>query len=210
MWRTYLYSVALFLFVVSWILVWIVMTVLLIERRDQPRPGAVGTAVELGCEGRASEQVQACACPHRSCGKPPRRRPQANDNKTPSSLKTNVLSGNKSRHTHRLVISHGCGAGSRNRRSAESCQTPSTRSRWRRPGSSRRSCGETEPIIQEKINQETEHNKVPRNQYTDKVVNVTVVIQEQVSPDSSDAQRVGEGNPTSEFGLDLRYSERAC
>ena len=113
-------------------------------------------------------------------------------------------------HTYRLVISHGCGAGSRNRRSAESCQTPSTRSRWRRPGSSRRSCGETEPIIQEKINQETEHNKVPRNQYTDKVVNVTVVIQEQVSPDSSDAQRVGEGNPTSEFGLDLRYSERAC
>ena len=30
--------------------------------------------------------------------------------------------------------------------------------------------------------------KIPQNQYTDKVVNVNVVIQEQVSPDSNDAQ----------------------
>ena len=29
---------------------------------DQPRPGTAGMAVELGCEGRASEKVQACAC----------------------------------------------------------------------------------------------------------------------------------------------------
>ena len=40
---------------------------------------------------------------------------------------------------HALVILHGSGAGSRNRRSTESCQTVSTRSKWRRPGSSRRS-----------------------------------------------------------------------
>ena len=34
----------------------------------------------------------------------------------------------------------------------------------------------------------TEYIQIPQNQYTDKVVKVTVVIQEQVSPDSNDAQ----------------------
>ena len=54
-------------------------------------------------------------------------------------------------------------------------------SKWRRPQSSRRSRRETKPSTQEKINKETEHIKMPQNQYTDKVVDVTVVIQEQVS-----------------------------
>ena len=45
-----------------------------------------------------------------------------------------------------------------------------------------------EKITQEKINRETEYFKIHQNQCTDKVVDVTVVIQEQVSPDSNDAQ----------------------
>ena len=67
-----------------------------------------------------------------------------------------------------------------------------------------------EKINQEKSNHETEYINIPQNQYTDRVVDVTVVIQEQVSQIKRCTDRVGEGNPTSEFGLDLRYSERAC
>ena len=67
-----------------------------------------------------------------------------------------------------------------------------------------------EKINQEKCNHETEYIKIPQNQYTDRVVDVTVVIQEQVSKIKRCTDRVGEGNPLSEFGLDLRYSERAC
>ena len=52
---------------------------------------------------------------------PPRRRLQTNDHKTQTSVKTNVLSGNKCRPT--LVILHGSGADSRNQRSMET-QTP--------------------------------------------------------------------------------------
>ena len=66
-----------------------------------------------------------------------------------------------------------------------------------------------EQITQEKINQETESINIPQNQYTDNVVDVTVVIREQVSQIKRCTERVGEGNPLSEFGLDLRYSERA-
>ena len=55
-------------------------------------------------------------------------------------------------------------------------------STWRRPGSSRRSRREAEPvtqekITQEKINPETEYIQVPQNQYTDKVVGASVAIQ---------------------------------
>ena len=58
----------------------------------------------------------------------------------------------------------------------------------RSPGSSRRSRRETKPITQEKIKQETvhtkrnetEHIKIPQSQYTDKVVDMTVVLQEPV------------------------------
>ena len=39
------------------------------------------------------------------------------------------------------------------------------------------------------------HVKIPQNQYTDKVVDMSVV---------------GKGDPISGFGLDLRYCERAC
>ena len=60
-------------------------------------------------------------------------------------------------------------------------------STWRRPGSSRRSRRETKPIIQEKINHvtkhtkrnETTHIKITQNQYTDKVVDVSVERQGQ-------------------------------
>ena len=55
-------------------------------------------------------------------------------------------------------------------------------SKWRRPGSSRRSRRETKPNNQEKINHvtkhtkrnETTHIKITQNQYTDKVVDVSV------------------------------------
>ena len=46
-----------------------------------------------------------------------------------------------------------------------------------------------------------------QNQYTDKATDVTVVIGEIVTQMQT-MHRVGEGNLTSEFGLDLRYSER--
>ena len=65
--------------------------------------------------------------------------------------------------------------------------------KWRSPGSSRRSRRETKPITPEKINQETKHTKrnetkhikITQNQYTDKVVDVTVVRQEPVSQKSN-------------------------
>ena len=62
-------------------------------------------------------------------------------------------------------------------------------SKWIRPGSSRRSRKETEPFNQEKINQETEYTKIPQNQYTDRVVDVTVVMKEQASSEPNDAQK---------------------
>ena len=104
----------------------------------------------------------------------------------------------------------------KNQRCTESCQTPSTRSKWRRPESSRRSRRETKPstqekITQEKINQETECIKIPQNQYTDKVVNVTDCdTGTGFTRFKRCTDRVGDGNPISEFGLDFRFSERAC
>ena len=62
-------------------------------------------------------------------------------------------------------------------------------------------------INQEKVNHETDYIKISQNQYTDKAVNVTVVTGEIVTQMQT-MHRVGEGNLTSEFGLDLRYSER--
>ena len=44
------------------------------------------------------------------------------------------------------------------------------------------------PVTQEKINHGTEYIKISQNPYTDKVVDVTVVRQEPVSPDVNDAQ----------------------
>ena len=63
-----------------------------------------------------------------------------------------------------------------------------------------------EKINQEKINHKTKYIKISQNQYTDKVVDVTVVIGEIVTLMQT-MHRVGEGNLTSEYGLDLRYSE---
>ena len=65
-------------------------------------------------------------------------------------------------------------------------------SKWRHPGSSRRSRKETEPITQEKINQETEYINIPQNQHTDKVVDVTVVRQETVHQNQTMHKRAGE------------------
>ena len=48
-------------------------------------------------------------------------------------------------------------------------------------------------INQEKINHETDYIKISQNQYTDKVVGVTDVIQKQVSPRiKRRTERVGE------------------
>ena len=63
-------------------------------------------------------------------------------------------------------------------------------SKWRLPGSSRRSRSETKPITQEKINHvtkhtkrnETKHIKITQNQYTDKVVDVSVEMQRHFPP----------------------------
>ena len=66
-------------------------------------------------------------------------------------------------------------------------------------------------INQEKINNKTRYIKISQNQYTDKVVDVTVVIQKQVSSRiKRRAERVGERDSTSGIELDLRCSERAC
>ena len=67
---------------------------------------------------------------------------------------------------------------------------------------------EMKPVTQEKINHGTEYIKIPQNPHTDKVVDATVVIGEIVTLMQT-MHRVGEGNPMSEFGLDLRYCERA-
>ena len=64
-------------------------------------------------------------------------------------------------------------------------------------------------INQEKINHKTRYIKISQNQYTDKVVDVTVVIQKQVSRRCKRCtERVGEGDSTSGLELDIRYSER--
>ena len=78
----------------------------------------------------------------------------------------------------------------------------------RSPGSSRRSRRETKPVKQEKINHETEYTKIAQHQYTDKVVEVTVVIQEHVSQIKRCTDRVGERDAISEFGLNLRHSSQ--
>ena len=62
------------------------------------------------------------------------------------------------------------------------------------------------PVTQE-INHETECIGT-QHQYTDKAVDATVVIREIVTLMQT-MHRVGQGNLTSEFGLDLRYSESA-
>ena len=64
-------------------------------------------------------------------------------------------------------------------------------------------------INQEKINHKTKCIK-PQNQYTDKVVDVTVVIQKQVSPRiKRRTERVGERDSTSGLEMDLWKSEHA-
>ena len=67
---------------------------------------------------------------------------------------------------------------------------------------------EMKPVTQEKINHGTKYIKIPQNLYTDEVVDVTVAIQKQFHLMQT-MHRVGEGNLTSDFGLDLRYSESA-
>ena len=67
---------------------------------------------------------------------------------------------------------------------------------------------EMKPVTQEKINHGTGYIKFPQNPYTDKAVDATVVKGEFVAMMQT-MHRVGEGNLTSEFGLDLRYSESA-
>ena len=58
------------------------------------------------------------------------------------------------------------------------------------------------PVTQEKINHGTEYIKIPQNPHTDKLVDVTDAIQKQF-PLMQTMHRVGEGNLTSEFGLDF-------
>ena len=106
-------------------------------------------------------------------------RPTTNDNKTKTSLESNVLSQPGAvRHWESYMV-----AEQRDDHMADE-------SKWRRPRSSRRSRRETEPIIQEKINHvtkhtkrnETTHIKITQNQYTDKVVDVSVERQGQDPP----------------------------
>ena len=94
-------------------------------------------------------------------------RPTTNDNKTKTSLESNVLSQPGAvRQLESYMV-----AEQRDDHMADE-------SKWRRLGSSRRSRRETKPIIQEKVNHvtkhtkrnETTHIKITQNQYTDKVV----------------------------------------
>ena len=55
--------------------------------------------------------------------------------------------------------------------------TSSTQSKWRSLKSSSWQCREKNSIIQEKINQATKHIKNPELQFTDKVVDNSVVAQ---------------------------------
>ena len=65
--------------------------------------------------------------------------------------------------------------------------------------------------INQKINHKTKYIKISQNQYTDNVVDVTVVMMKQVSPRiKRRTERVGERDSTSGLELDLRYSEHAC
>ena len=58
------------------------------------------------------------------------------------------------------------------------------------------------------INHETEYIKIHQNQYTDKLL-MRLLRHRSRFPRSNDAQaELEKENPTSEFGLDLRYSER--
>ena len=76
----------------------------------------------------------------------------------------------------------------RDDRMADESNTSSTRSK-RSPGSSRRSRRETKPTTPKKINQETDHTKqnetkhikIPQNQCTDKIVDVSSAEQRKVS-----------------------------
>ena len=69
----------------------------------------------------------------------------------------------------------------------------------------------TKKTNQEKINHKTKYIKISQNQHTDKVVDVTVVMQKQVSTRiKRRTERVGEGDSTSGLELDLQYSEHAC
>ena len=66
-------------------------------------------------------------------------------------------------------------------------------------------------INQEKINHKTNYIKISQDWYTDKVVDVAVLIQKQVSPRiKRRTERVGERDSTSGLEFDLRYSEQAC
>ena len=65
-------------------------------------------------------------------------------------------------------------------------------------------------INQEKINHKTKYIKVSQNQCTEKVVDVTVVMQKEVSTRTKRrTERVGERDSTSGLELELQYSEHA-
>ena len=55
------------------------------------------------------------------------------------------------------------------------------------------------------INQETKYIKFHQNQCTDRAVEVSAVMQEQVSQIQLMRRIFGEGYLTRKFGLDLRY-----
>ena len=87
--------------------------------------------------------------------------------------------GNKCRHA--LGNLHGSGAGSRNRRSTECCETPLTSRSGDVPNH--------QEDRTEKRNQSPKRRSTTRPSTSDNVVDVTDVRQEPVSPDVSDAQK---------------------
>ena len=87
--------------------------------------------------------------------------------------------------------------------------TSSTQSKWRSPESSRRPRREKEPITQEKINQVTTNIKISQIQYTDKVVDVSVVMQRQKTLNAELLKNLrGLSKPLSFDGNDTEYSEQ--
>ena len=144
-----------------------------------------------------------------------------------TSLETNVLSANR-RQDKRAVQQpgaeshldlHGSGAARRShgKRAVNEHVVDSVPESKRTPGRSRRSRRGTIPLTPEKINQETEHTKQNETEHI-KICRINtrtelLMCLLQCSEWSlrikRHTERVGQRDSTSEYGLDLRCSERA-
>ena len=134
-----------------------------------------------------------------------------------TSLETNVLSVNR-RLDKRAVQQPGADSHLESYMVAEQRDNHmADESKWRSPGLSRRSRRETKPLTPEKINQETEdtkqneteHIKIRRINTRTELLMCLLQCSGRSLGTKRHTERVGQRDSTSEFGLDLWYSERA-